>query len=296
MKQWSVNCGRRVVAPGVAHRAIDAVDRQEGEAVGAHEAAHLLEVHARGEQLVALGRVDAVEIGMGDRRRGDAEMHLARARVAHHLHDLHAGGAAHDRIVDQHDALALDDGAVGVVLEAHAELADRLRRLDEGAADVMVADDAELERHAAGGGVAERRGHAGIGHRHDDVGVGRRFPRQLRAHRLARVVDRAAVHDRVGPGEIDVFEDARPHRLRRERLQAPHAARVDDDHLAVLDVAHELGADDVERAGLRAAGSGSRRVRRAPAGGCRADRARRSASCWSARPAHRRPRSGSARR
>ncbi len=27
--------------------------------------------------------------------------------------------------------------------------------------------------------------------------------------------------------------------------------RVDDDHLARLDVAHEIGADDVERAGLR---------------------------------------------
>ena len=136
-------------------------------------------------------------------------MHLARARFAHHLHDLDAGGAAHDRIVDQHDALAVDDGAVGVVLQAHAEFADRLGRLDEGAPDVMVADDAELERQAAGRGEAERGGHAGIGHRHDDVGVGRRLSRELRAHRLARVVDRAAVHDRVGPGEIDIFEDAR---------------------------------------------------------------------------------------
>ena len=114
--------------------------------------AHLLEVHARGEQLVALGRVDAVEVGMGDRRRGDAEMHLARAGVAHHLHDLDAGGAAHDRIVDQHDALALDHGAVGVVLHAHAELADRLGRLDEGAPDIVVADDAEFERQAAAPG------------------------------------------------------------------------------------------------------------------------------------------------
>ena len=71
-------------------------------------------------------------------------MHFLRAGVAHHLHDLGRGGAAHDRIVDQHDALARDHRAVGRVLEAHAKLADLLGRLDEGAADIVIADDAEL--------------------------------------------------------------------------------------------------------------------------------------------------------
>ena len=99
--------------------------------------------------------------------------------------------------------------------------------------------------------IAERGGHAGIGHRHDDVGLGRRLAREFRAHRLARLVDAAPVHDRIRPGEIDVFEDAGPHALRRKRLQARHAVGVDDDHFAVLDVAHEFRADDVERARLR---------------------------------------------
>ena len=36
-----------------------------------------------------------------------------------------------------------------------------------------------------------------------------------------------------------------------ERLQAVEPARADHDDLAGLDVAHEIGADDVERAGLR---------------------------------------------
>src|SRR5580700_9205257 len=44
------------VAPGIAHGAIDAVDGEERERVGADEPTHSLEVHARGEQLVALGR------------------------------------------------------------------------------------------------------------------------------------------------------------------------------------------------------------------------------------------------
>ncbi len=32
------------------------------------------------------------------------------------------------------------------MLHAHAEFANLLRRLDEGAADIVIADDAELER------------------------------------------------------------------------------------------------------------------------------------------------------
>ena len=39
-------------------------------------------------------------------------------------------------------------------------------------------------------------------------------------------------------------------RVAAERLDAVHALVVDDDDLARLDVAHEVGADDVERAGL----------------------------------------------
>ena len=38
--------------------------------------------------------------------------------------------------------------AVGVMLELDAEMADMVGRFDEGAADIMVADDAELERNA----------------------------------------------------------------------------------------------------------------------------------------------------
>ncbi len=77
-----------------------------------------------------------------------------------------------------------------------------------------------------------------------------RFARQLRAHGLAHVVDVAAADDGIRPREIDVFEDAGPRRHRRERLVRLRAVLVEDHHLAVLDVAHVLRADDVERAGL----------------------------------------------
>ena len=143
-------------------------------------AVHLGDVHLRGEQLGALGRVDAVEAAVPGRRAGDPHMDLAGAGLAHHLHDLEAGRAADDRIVDQDDALALDQRAVGIVLELDAEVADLVARLDEGAADIMRADDAELERDAALLGVADRRGHARIGHRHDIIGLDRALDRQLR--------------------------------------------------------------------------------------------------------------------
>jgi len=50
-------------------------------------------------------------------------MHFAGAGVPHHLDDLGRGRAAHDRIVDQDHPLADKVGAVGVVLETHAEMA-----------------------------------------------------------------------------------------------------------------------------------------------------------------------------
>ena len=60
------------------------------------------------------------------------------------------------------------------------------------------------------------------------------------------------MNDRIRSREINVFEDAGPRRLPRQREEALHAVAVDDDHLAVLDVANEFRANDVERAGLRA--------------------------------------------
>ena len=166
------------------------------------------------------------------------------------------------------------------MLELDAELADALLGLDEGAADVVVADDAELEGNAALLRVADGGGHAGVRDRDDDVGLGRRLARELRAHLLADVVDVAAADDGVGPGEVDVLEDAGPRRPAREGAMALDAVGGDGDDLAVLDLAHELGADDVERAGLRRQHVG----RAEPAEHQRADadrdRARRSACRW----------------
>ena len=77
------------------------------------------------------------------------------------------------------------------------------------------------------------------------------FARELRAEGFSDVVDRAAADDGIRPREIDVFEDAGPRRLRRERLVAVRAGLVEHDDFAGLDVADIFGADHVERAGFR---------------------------------------------
>src|SRR6202035_557602 len=100
------------------------------------------------------------------------------------------------------------------------EMADLVGRLDKGAADIVVADDAELERQSRFLRIADRRRHARIRHRHDDIRIDMAFARQFPADALARLVDAVAIHHAVWPGEIDVLEDAKPLRLAGERLEA----------------------------------------------------------------------------
>src|SRR5712671_102545 len=137
------------------------------------------------------------------------------------------------------------------MLHAHAEFAHALRRLNEGAADVMVPDDAEFERHAGMLAVADRGGHAGIRHRHHDVDLDMAFARELRAEGFSDFIHRSPADDGVRPREVDVFEDAGPRRLLRKRLVALRAVLVEDDDLTGLDVADVFRTDDVERAGFR---------------------------------------------
>src|SRR3546814_15971331 len=127
-------------------------------------------------------------------------------------------------------------GSLGVVLQLCAEMADLLRRLDEGAADVVIAGEAELEGNAGLGGVADGRRYAGIGHRHDDVGFDRRLSGQLAADPLTDLVDRGAFDDTVRAREVDVFEDAKARFRWREGAEAMQASVVDDDGVHGADV------------------------------------------------------------
>src|SRR5205814_1692917 len=107
-----------------------------------------------------------------------------------------------DRVVDEHDALAGEDLAHRIELDPHAGIAATLLRLDERAADVVIADQAELEADTRSLAVAERDRVARVGHRDHDVGLGRMFARERVADPAAHAVHRLTEHAAIGPREV----------------------------------------------------------------------------------------------
>ena len=84
------------------------------------------------------------------------------------------------------------------------------------------------------------------------------------AHLASGLVQVAALHVRIGPGEVDELEDAQRGRRLGEADGARRLAGLEDDHLAGLDVADVFGADDVERGGLGRQAPADRGVVAAP--------------------------------
>src|ERR1700693_3965157 len=148
----------RVVAGGLQH----AVQREVAERVRAEILLDLRHLVARPDQLLAGRRVDAVIAGPLDGRRRDAHVHLAGPGCTNHLDDLAARGAADDRIVHDDPTLAGQHLAVRVELDLDAEVPDALLGLDEGAPDVVVADEPGVVGHPRLLREAERGPHARV--------------------------------------------------------------------------------------------------------------------------------------
>lgn len=220
--------------------------RDVAERVGADRTPDALGVQPVGQQLRTGGEVDAVEARPLDRRRGDPYVHLQGARLAQHAHDRPLRVAAHDRVVDHHDPLAPHVLPQRVELEPDAELAQGLRRLDEGAPDVRVLHEALAVGDAGLLGVADRRRGAGLGHRDDQVGLHRVLLGQLAADLHPRGVHVPAGDGGVRAGHVDVLEEAALG-LRHGEPGRAQAVLVDRDQLARLDLADHARADDVER-------------------------------------------------
>ena len=99
--------------------------------------------------------------------------------------------------------------------------------------------------------VAGRRRRARVGDRHDEVGGDRVLAGELHAHPAPDLVEVAALHHGVGPGEVDELEDAQGRARRREADGARRDAGLEDHQLARLHVPDVVGADDVEAGRLR---------------------------------------------
>ena len=90
------------------------------------------------------------------RRRGDAEVNLGRPGLPQHAHHGPGGGAPHDGVVDDHQALAGDGVPERVELAPHALGPLGLVGHDEGAADVAVLDQTRGRSGCRSGGRSPR--------------------------------------------------------------------------------------------------------------------------------------------
>src|SRR5580765_3372341 len=223
--------------------------RDVAEGVGTDRPAYLFDPDPGGDQLGPGREVDPVEAGPADRRGGDPDVHLGGAGLTEHPDERALGVAADDRVVDHDEPLAADDLAQRVELEPDTELADGLRGLDEGAADVGVLDEALAVGDAGLLGVADGGRRARLGRRDDQVRVDGVLAGEDPAHLDPGLVDHPVVDRGVGAGEVDVLEDAALGRGLGE-ARGPQAVLVDGDHLAGLDLPDEGGADDVQGRGL----------------------------------------------
>jgi hypothetical protein len=214
---------------------------------------------------------------VGGRRR-DAQVHLAGAGVAQHFTILRAGGAPHDGVVDHDHARPWMTDSHRVELQLHAEVADGLRGLDERAAGVVASDEAHLEGQVPAAWakpMAAGTPLSGTGMTTSAPGAGDSIAR-IGGPSLAHVVHVRGPKTAVGAGEVDVLEDARSVARRAGRRAARSAPLgVDHQHLARLDLAHELRGDEVEGRGLARDTWASVEDAQGPAGGSRGGRAPR---------------------
>ena len=66
-----------------------------------------------------------------------------------------------------------------------------LRWLDKGAANIVIADDSQIEGYFWRFGKSERRWHARVGNRHNKIGISRRLDGKLCANGFAGMLDAA---------------------------------------------------------------------------------------------------------
>jgi hypothetical protein len=96
-------------------------------------------------------------------------------RARRHLNNFQARSAPDNAVVDQDDGFALNQGAVGIVFQLHAQMANIIGRLDKGAPNIMGPDNAEFKGDAGLLGIANSCGRAAIWHGDDQIRSNRVF-------------------------------------------------------------------------------------------------------------------------
>ncbi len=142
--------------------------------VGPDDLIDLVHRASGGHQQFLVGDIGAEVAGIFERRCRHHEVYLGGTGVPQQLDDAGRGGTAHDGVIHQHHALALDRAGDHVQLDAHAVLTLLLAALNEGAADVLILNEADAVGMPLSwsnqGGVQ-----AGVRHADDHIGIHRVF-------------------------------------------------------------------------------------------------------------------------
>ena len=93
----------------------------------------------------------------------------------------------------------------------------------------MISNESKTEGKAAFGSIAHGCGHARVRYRNYDIGLGRRFARELTTESITAEVHGAPEDEAVRAGEINVLENAARLRLGRSIKAGRDSLRPDDD-------------------------------------------------------------------
>ena len=192
-------------------RLLQGVERLVDDLVGADLAGHGGLVGVLGDELGLRLHVDAVDAGVAQGRRVGGEIDLLRPALADHLDDRLGRVAPDDAVVDEEDLLPADLRGDGVELLADGVLPLVGGRHDEGPADVAVLDQGLAVLQVELAGDLDRRVAGRVGDGDDDVDrelAPADLPGQGPAEVDPALVDVGLVDERVGPGEVDPFEEA----------------------------------------------------------------------------------------
>ena len=219
------------------------------------------------EELLLGWEVHAVEAGVGDGRRRDAQVDRLCASSIDQANKLLCCGAADNRIVEHHDSLALENVLHGIELAENLEVAELLRWRYEAAANIGIAEKAKIHSarpshfHALlieaqrGVGCRLRDGNddwSGLAVGHEGHGM---LPRKLPPELSPYLCHKLTKDPGVRASKVDVFEDAlRCAKLLRETQRrecaSVYSRLVNNNHFARLHIANVLGLAQVECARL----------------------------------------------
>ena len=203
-----------------------------------------------GDELLRIGEVDAVVAGVSMRGATDAEVNLLGSSLTEIYHAGLSRSATDDRIIDDDDTFSLHRIADEVEFHANVEIPDELVWLDEGAADVVIADEGRVVGNSELLGETERRINSRIWYRNDDIGLDGVEARQLPPHVHTGLAHSHSAQAAVRAGEVDVLEDAEGFPGRNEGKLRAQTLIIDHHNLSRFEIADECGADQVEGTGL----------------------------------------------